>query len=208
MTVRCRAFLILLAMPTLGAMPKVAPAASPHASAALVRRVGSRGRAEVSVRYVVHGASGGARAVHGTLALEPPALARIDIPASGEKLVARSDGGEWLQPATKQMIMFRAQQAAPALRWWRVLLDSDRNARERTSGTGHYVLTLLTERGVPEDSAEVWLDARGLPVRLSVPAGDPGAAEYRLGGWRFLRARGAKAFRLALPAGYESVEWP
>ncbi len=177
-------------------------------SAALVRALGPGGRAEATLRYGLPTATGATRVVHATLALEPPAFARLDVPSTGEKIVARADGGEWLQPSTRQLVRFPAKQAAPALRWWRVLLAAERSTRERAVGEGRYVVTLLSERGAEEDSAEVWLDGRGLPSRLVVPAGDPDAAVYRLTNWRFLRARGAGGFRLAAPAGYESIELP
>lgn len=182
--------------------------AAPRSSAALTRLLGPGGRAEATLRYAVPSATGAPRVVHATLALEPPAFARLDVPSTGEKLVARADGGEWLQPSLRQLVRFPARQAAPALRWWRVLLASDRSVRERAVGDARYVVTLLSEHGAPEDSAEVWLDTKGLPTRLVVPAGDPDAAVYRLHNWRFLRARGAAGFRLTAPAGFESVELP
>ncbi len=185
-----------------------APSPALQCSAALVRSLGANGRAEATLRYGVPASGGGTRSVRATLALEPPSRARIDVPATGETIVARADGGEWLQPALRQLLRFEARQAAPALRWWRVLLAADRSARERSLGGGRYVLVLLSERGAPEDSAEVWLDPRGLPARLIVPAGDPEGAVYRLGGWRFTRARGEAAFRLRAPAGYESIDMP
>ena len=183
-----------------------AHAAEPQASAALARALAGNGRAEATLRYAVETPAGGERIVHAALALEPPDRARIDVPGSGEKLVARADGGEWLQPATRQLVRFGAKQAAPALRWWRVLLADDRAARERAVGEGHWILTLLSAGGAPEDSAEVWLDAHGLPVRLVVPAGDPEAEVYRLGGWRFMRAHGEAAFKLPVPKGFEAVD--
>jgi hypothetical protein len=178
-------------------------------SAALAKALGPAGRAEATLRYGLPAAGGVSRVVHATLTLEPPARARIDVPATGEKIVARADGGEWLQPSTRQLVRFRAQQAAPALRWWRVLLAADPSARERPLGDNRYVVSLPEgPGGVPADSAEVWLDARGLPARLIVPAGDPDGAVYRLGGWRFMRARGEAAFRLIAPKGYEAVDLP
>jgi hypothetical protein len=185
-----------------------AGAATLRASDALARELARAGRAEATLRYLVASPAGAARAVHATLALEPPDRVRVDVGATGEKLVARSDGGEWVQPATRQVVRFAAQRSAAALRWWRVLLATDAPARERRIANDRWVVTLLDGRGQPADSAEVWLDTRGLPARLVVPAGDPDAAVYRLGGWRFMRSRGAAAFHLAVPAGYEAVEAP
>ncbi len=207
-----RAFRFAVVLMALGfaSTPARAQAAGPRATAALARALASTGRAEATLRYEVELPGGGVRVVHAALALEPPARARIDVPGSGERLVSRADGGEWLQPATRQLLRFRAQQAA-ALRWWRVLIDPGapgHDVRERASGQGRWVLTLLSPHGAPTDSAEVWLDAHGLPARLVVPAGDPQGARYRLNGWRFTHPRGEAAFRLALPAGYEAVDMP
>lgn len=188
--------------------PSGAPAAGLQASAALTRALARGGRAEATLRYLTTGMSGTPRAVHATLALEPPDRVRMDVSASGEKLVARADGGEWLQPATRQLLRFPARRSAAALRWWRVLLATSGTARERKVSDGRFVVTLLGEHGVAVDSAEVWLDAHGFPARLVVPAGDPDAAVYRLGSWRFMRARGESAFRLAAPRGFEVVDTP
>lgn len=197
----------LLAAAVLFALPaRSAPALK--SSAALNRALGPAGRAEATLRYALPSPGGTARVVHATLTLEPPARARIDVSATGEKLVARADGGEWLQPATRQLVRFGARHAAPALRWWRVLLAGDPAARERALGGNRYVVTLPAAAGEAAATAEVWLDARGLPARLIVPAGDPEGAVYRLGGWRFMRARGEAAFHLLTPPGYEAVDLP
>ncbi len=185
-----------------------AGAATLQSAAKLVRSLGGSGRAEASLRFTVPGAATAGREVRAMLALEPPDRARLDMPASGERIVARADGGEWLQPSAHQLLRFRADQAAPALRWWRVLLGSESTARERAVGPSRYVITLLDEHGAPEDSAEVWLDPRGLPARLVVPAGDPEAMLYRLANWRFVHARGEPAFHHHAPPGYETVDMP
>lgn len=199
--------MVLAALALACAVP-AALASGLQASAALSRALAGGGRGEATLRYLTTGPGGTPRAVHATLALEPPDRARMDVTASGEKLVARADGGEWLQPATRQLLRFPARRSAAALRWWRVLLATNGNARERKVADGRFVVTLLGERGAAVDSAEVWLDAHGLPSRLVVPAGDPEAAVYRLGGWRFTRARGEPAFRLAAPRGFEVVDTP
>ncbi len=65
------------------------------------------GRAEVTLRYALPAAPGArARVVYGSLALEPPDRVRLDVPASGERIVADASGGAWLQPATKQLLRF------------------------------------------------------------------------------------------------------
>lgn len=174
---------------------------------AFAREVAAAGRAEVTIRYSLPPMPGAkARVVYGSLSLEPPGLVRLDVPATGERLAARGDGGEWLQPATKQLLRFGARQAAPALRWWRVLLGDATLVRERRLADGRFALAMRDGAGVA-DSAVVQLDARGLPSRLEV-AGAEGPVTYRLSGWRFTRARGVKTFRLEAPAGYETVTLP
>lgn len=174
---------------------------------ALTEALRSHGRAQAALRYAMTDAAGAPRTVRATLALEAPAFARLDVNTTGEKLVVRAEGGEWLQPVARQVLHFRAVQAAAPLRWWRVLLGGDRDARERRSGDA-WTLTLLDAKGAAADSARVWLDARGLPSRLEVGDGGGNTVTYRLSAWRFLPARGAAAFQLAVPAGYESVELP
>lgn len=174
---------------------------------ALTQALDKHGRAEASLRYSLPALSGAPRAVHATLALEPPAFARLDVTSTGEKLVVREHGGEWLQPQTRQLLHFRAAQAAAPLRWWRVLLGEEHGARERRFAEG-FVLTLLDHHGAAVDSARVWLDGKGMPNRLEVGDGGGGVMTYRLSGWRFLHARGEAAFHLAAPARYESVELP
>ena len=189
---------VLLALP--------ANAAPLEASRALVRSLAQRGRAEATLRYTVAVAPGAApRSMHATLALEPPDRARLDVPGTGEKITLRGDGGEWLQPSMKQLVMLRPRHAVGALQWWRVLLGDGAGVRERRLAQGGYRLVTTT---VHADSADVWLDARGLPARLELPDGTGGRAVYRLAGWRFSRARGNAAFHLATPAGYVPVEMP
>jgi hypothetical protein len=184
-----------------------APASALEASAKLGRQLREAGRAEVSLRYDLPAAPGAQpRPVAGSLALEPPDRVRLDVPASGERLVASGEGGAWLQPATKQLLRFGPRQAAPALRWWRVLLGASEGVRERRVAQGQYVLVLADRSGVA-DSATVWLDSHGLPARLAV-GGPDDTVTYRLNGWRFTRAHGAQAFRLAAPTGYETVDLP
>lgn len=192
----------------LAALACAAPASALETSRVLQRELESAGRAEAHLRYSTAGLGGGARTVHALLALELPERARLDVTSTGEKIVSRPDGGEWLQPSLKQMLKFRPQQAAAALRWWRVLLGGDAHARERRTGEHTFVVTLLGPGGAPEDSAEVTLNSRGLPLRLAAPAGSPDAQVYRLEGWRFMRPRGAVGFKLAAPAGYEVVALP
>ncbi len=176
-------------------------------SRALTQALRTGGRAEAALRYALPAIDGTAHSVRATLALEPPVFARLDVAATGEKLVVRSDGGEWLQPQAHQVLHFRAAQAAAPLRWWRVLLGEEAGARERRVGDG-YLLTLIDFHGAPVDSARVWLDGKGMPSRLEVGDGGGGVTTYRLSGWRMRPGRGAAAFHLIVPAGFESVELP
>lgn len=178
-----------------------------EAAAKLSEALRVHGRAEVTLRYSLPGAPGAkARVVYGSLALEPPDRVRLDVPASGERIVASAAGGAWLQPGTKQLLRFGPRQAAPALRWWRVLLGEGGAVRERRLAPGCFGLALADAAGVA-DSATVWLDGRGLPARLQVGDGDE-AVTYRLSGWRFPRARGAKGFTLTAPPGFETIDVP
>ena len=199
----------IFVMTALAVCAVCAPAARAlETSRVLERELGASGRAEAHLRYVTAGPGRSARTVNALLALELPERARLDVTSTGEKIVSRPDGGEWLQPSLKQMLKFRPQQAAAALRWWKALLGEDGHARERRTGDHTYVVTLLGPGGAPEDSAEVTLNSRGLPLRLASPAGSPDAQVYRFEGWRFMRPRGAAAFKLTAPAGYEVVPLP
>lgn len=204
-----RAALVAIALASLAAPGawSATAASGLQSSAKLSQRLRASGRAEVTLRYTLAATPGGKdREVSGALALEPPDRVRLDVSSTGERLVASAEGGAWLQPATKQLLRFGPQQAAPALRWWRVLLGAGDGVRERRVAADHYVL-VLTERTGVADSAAVWLDPAGLPKRLVVGGGED-ALEYRLAGWRFMHARGASAFRLTAPAGYETVDLP
>jgi len=200
-----RAFVVALAL--LAAAPAAAPGAGLESSARLARELTASRRAVVAVHFTRPGFAGGAgRTLVGTLSLEAPDRVRLDLEGSGESLVARGDGGEWLLPSTKQLLRFGARAASPALRWWRVLLGDAAGVRETRLGPGRYRLAQGEGAGFA-DSATVVLDARGLPARIEV-AGPDGALAYRLSRWRFTTAKGAAAFRLAAPAGYETVDVP
>ena len=205
--IRQRGMIMLFSLALATALPGAASPAGLQSSAKLARQLGAAGRAEVTLRYALPAVPGDApREVRGALALEPPDRVRLDVAGSGERLVARGDGGEWLQPSTKQLLRFGADQVSPAFRWWRALLGDASLVRERRVAEGRYVLVMKDEAG-DADSATVWLDAHGLPSRLDVGAGD-GGMTYRLSGWKFVAARGAAGFRLSAPAGYETIELP
>lgn len=200
--------MIRLPLALLWVVMLAAPALALESSGALERELRAAGRAEATVSYLVATPTGAVRTVHGRLALELPGQVRLDVTSTGEKIVARADGGEWLQPSLHQLVRFKAQQSAAALRWWRVLLGEDRTVRERRIGPGRYVVTMFNASGAPIDSAEVVLGTRGLPVRLVTPPGEADAQVYRLEAWHFSRPRGAANFRLSAPTGFESVTLP
>lgn len=158
------------------------------------------GRAEVTLSWSV-----GDGRNSGTLALEPPSLARLDVGTTGEQVTLRADGGEWLQPELKQMVKLTPEHAGVAMRWWRLLAGGE-VAREQKLGRGGYRLTV--GQGDDTDSAEVWLDARGFPARLVLGDAIGGRQDYTLRNWKFSRARGHTAFRIAVPPGVEVVELP
>ena len=90
----------------------------------LVQRLGRAGRATVAFRAVTR-SEGGVRARRGTLALEPPDRVRIDFPALGERIALRSDGGEWVQPAARQMLTLTTQHVASTMGLWRLFLNPE-----------------------------------------------------------------------------------
>ena len=190
--------LALLAGAILAVLPAMADAAPLQSTRALAAELKRAGRAEVTLTWNIGDAGDGR--LSGTLALEPPSLARLEVGATGEKVTLRADGGEWLQPALGQMVKLSPEHSGAAMRWWRLLAGGE-PARERALGRGGYRLVVGT--GADADSAQVWLDARGLPQRLVLDVGT-----YALSGWRFTRARGASAFRITAPPGVEVVELP
>ena len=210
LAVRVRRVALLLALALTAVSAGLAAAATPPATRLestrrLAAELKRAGRAEVTISWNL-GLAGEASRMSGTLALEPPSLARLDVPGTGDRVTLRADGGEWLQPGLRQLLKLSPQHSGAAMRWWR-LLAAGEGARERRLGRGGYRL-VVGERAGEADSAEVWLDARGFPSRLVLDDGAGGRQEYTLRGWRFTRARGVAGFRLAAPAGIEVVELP
>lgn len=216
---------VLLLLAVAGAMPAHALESTRALAAGLART----GRAEATLSWSVVGPPGSsAGAMRGVLAVEPPALARLDIAATGERITLREDGGEWLQPRLQQFVKLDARHSVAAMRWWRLFAGSapargaagtppkgaaDGAARavafaETKLGPAHYRLVIPATPWAGADSADVWLDARGLPGRLELADGMGGHTTYRLSAWRFVRARGMAAFRLTAPPGVETVELP
>ena len=183
-------------------------AAPLESTRALREGLAAHGRAEALLSWTVPGTSGTATTpMHGTLSLELPSLARLDIRGSGEQVTLRADGGEWLQPRLHQMVRLDARRSVAAMGWWRLLVGGE-GASERALGSRHWRLTIAATARTDADSADVWLDARGLPSRLEMAAVGGDRTVYRLAGWRFTRAKGVSAFRLVAPSGVEVVEMP
>ena len=107
----------------------------------------------------------------------------------------------------KQFIRLTPRHSVAAMRWWR-LLGSGTGASERRLAARRYRLTIAGTPQAAADSADVWLDARGLPSRLELADGMGGKQIYRLAAWRFSKPKGAAAFRLTPPPGVEVVEMP
>jgi hypothetical protein len=180
---------------------------APVATRALLARLKVTGRAEATLRLRRQDLlSGRTVTLGGRLALEPPGLARLDL-EDGQRLTLRRDGGDWLQPATRQLVRAGARAAAGALQWWTALLDPGAaGLEERKLGPDRYALT----RGAGADTLTqvVELGADRLPRRLWVDPGYGGRVEYQVLRWRFTRPRGRAAFVLEPPPGFETVEMP
>jgi hypothetical protein len=199
---RLRCFSALLAL-----VCAAAPVAAGSATRGLAEALRSHGRAEATLAWSAPGPPGApARTLRGALALQS-GLARLDVPATRESITLRADGGEWSQPGLGQFLLLTPRHAVAAMRWWRVLAGAE-EANERALARGRWRLVLPATPWAAADSAEVTLDARGLPASLVLGDGVGGTTTYRVSGWRFSAARGAGAFRLRPPPGVEPVELP
>jgi hypothetical protein len=191
-----------------GAHPVAAAVATPlSASRALVAGLASSGRAEATLRLSrLDPLSGRTNVVRGRLILELPRLARMEL-EDGQRLTLRGDGGDWLQPATRQLVRAGPRSVAGALVWWGALLDPQAmGVQERLVGPRQYVLTRPGAGEVLTQRIELGVD--GLPRRLTVEMSLGERAEYRLTRWRFVRSRGPADFVLKAPKGFEVVELP
>ncbi len=176
------------------------------ARALLARLAGGR-RAEATLRITrADPLTGRPVTTRGKLALELPGLARLDL-AGGESLTLRADGGDWLQPATRQLIRAGSRSAAGALVWWQVFLPAgSAGVRETAIGPREY---RLEPAGAGDGAAQiVRLGGDGLPRRMTVTTASGDTVEFALERWRFAAARGPAGFRLEAPRGYEVVEMP
>lgn len=173
----------------------------------LLAKLRGAGRAEASVRLERRDPlSGRTTVLRGRLVLELPHFARLDL-GDGQGLTLREDGGDWLQPATRQLIRAGARSAAGPLVWWGALLDPGGGGlHERKTGPREYVLLLP---GAGEAMAQrMELGTEGLPRRLLVVPSPEDSVEYRIVRWRFAPARGRSDFVLQTPPGFEVVELP
>jgi len=202
-----RLAVLLLAL-SFGTGP-AAGAARLQSTRGLLDRLRSTGRAEAAVETTVEDLLGGkARTVRGRLVLELPHFARLDFPEH-ESLTLREDGGDWLQPHTRQLLRSGPESAEAAMRWSAVLLASGAGeVRERPMAGGGFELSRAGPDSARAERQRVWLGADGYPARLEIvnPSGE--RRTYRLSGWKFSRARGRAAFVLRAPAGFEVVDLP
>jgi hypothetical protein len=176
---------------------------------ALRAALAARGRLEADVRVEdADPVTGRTQVTRGVLALEAPRFASLRFGATGEALTLRADGGDWLQPKLHQLVRAGPRSAAAGLRWWGVLADAAAPVRERALGGGRFALVPEAGDSSGIGEARLTLDAAGMPARLEiVEAGSPGRV-FRLTHWKRVRPRGARAFHLEPPHGYEVVELP
>lgn len=220
-----RSLLPLLAalLVALGAGAQAAPGVAAHVKAAtpaaadglastraFARRLEASGRAAATIeRRAVDPVTGLGRSARGRLTLELPDRALLEFPATGERIALRSDGGEWLQPALRQMLRLGPRSAAAGRRWWELLLPGDGSRfGERALSARRYAVASPSTEDFAADTAWVSLDPQGLPAELEYRDSSESRVSYRFSGWRFERPRGRSAFLLAPPAGIQVVELP
>jgi len=176
---------------------------------ALARSLRSSGRAWASFeRESLDPLSGSAVTLKGELVLELPDRVALSFASSGERLSLHGDGGEWLQPELRQMLVLGPPQVAAARLWWDALMGRRHpEGAVRRLSSGAFLLLSSPGQG-SADSAWVWTDRRGLPVRLEVADETGGRQVFRFRDWRFSRARGREAFVVHAPPGYRVIEMP
>ncbi|HYM81052.1 MAG TPA: hypothetical protein VEY91_06540 [Candidatus Limnocylindria bacterium] len=188
----------------------VSPAASRLETArVLEQRLTRHGRAEAQVVHALADALGAAAPRRARLALEP-GLVRLDFTDDGERVTLREDGGEWLQPGPRQILLLPSDQIAGAAAIWNALLGSERDRfTERRIASNRFLLTpspaLAENVAAPFESLWVTLGQDRLPSRIEVRDASGQLLRLRFSGWRFAAARGPTAFRLAAPKGYAVV---
>lgn len=187
--------------------PTTRAAGPPLCTRALLERLARAGRAEARVTITTREVELGTRSRRGVLAIELPDRLRLDYAAGGERLTARGDGGEWLQPAGRQMLIMGPEQAARAAGLWRALRGTDgAGFAERKLAARTFEL-ITTRAGVEAETVRVVLGEDGLPSVLEMAAGDL-TWTVRLRGWRFEPARGRSAFVLRAPPDFEVLDMP
>jgi outer membrane lipoprotein-sorting protein len=173
----------------------------------LLQKLAAAGRAEVRLVQTSE-SDAGVATQRASLALEAPQRLRLEYPSTGERIALRADGGEWLQPAARQMLILRGDRAENARALWRMLeAGGGERFSERPLGSGRFELVARGAGGSVPDSVWVDVGGDGLPTRLESRMGDV-RWTMRFSAWRFGRARGRSAFVLRAPAGYETVEMP
>ena len=186
-----------------------APAAEHLASTSgLTKRLARTGRGEARLTQTVVADGETLRADRGRIVLEPPNRLRLDFASSGEQITMRGDGGEWLQPKLRQLLILRPEQAQAVVATWRSFLDGGADSyRERSRGPRRYRLLPLAATEDGPDSLDVELGPDGLPRHVDLWVGDQ-CWRLALAGWSFGKAKGSAAFTLRAPIGYNVFEWP
>jgi hypothetical protein len=184
----------------LSAAPAQADVRAGVGAGAFSERLRRAGRAVAAFERTATDLLDGTRtAASGTVTLEAAGRASVAF-STGERVVVRGDGGEWLQPALRQMIRLGPAGAARARSWWDAVLAAEGGARSRD---GRQVLRSADGA----DSAFVTWGRGGLPTRLDYQEGAV-RVSFRFRSWRFSAARGDAAFRITAPRGYEVVDLP
>jgi hypothetical protein len=174
----------------------------------LVKKLQTSGRGEATLTQTVVASGETLRADRGRLSLEPPDRMRIDFKTSGEQVTMRADGGEWMQPSLRQLLVLRPEQAQAVVATWRAFLDGGAATyREISRGPRRYRLVPLSESEGSADSIDVELGSDQLPRRLQMWVGEQ-HWWLTLGSWTFAKPKGSTAFTLRAPAGYSVFEWP
>ncbi|MGH3054637.1 MAG: LolA family protein [Gaiellaceae bacterium] len=184
--------------------------ATEHASrlAPFFARVRGAGRAQVQIERRTRSAlAEGEQVTRGRVTLEPPARARVDF-EGGECVTVRDDGGEWLQPAFRQLVKLGPERARGALGWCDLLLGDRAGAIRSHDLADGRVLLVRAEGPNAADSAWASLDASGQPTVLEFRAASGELERTRLTHWSFSAARGRAAFVLTAPHGFEIVDLP
>jgi hypothetical protein len=201
---------------------EAAPAAHPalHSTRALVGKLAKSGRGEVPVTVSRADPLGGPDHVdEGRLSLEPPDRVRLDFATTGERIALRGDGGEWVQPQTRQMVKIRRDQAGLATWLWEVFLAGGADAfveqaagpeaaGKPAPGGKRFMLEPRDRNAGLPGKITIQTDSNGLPSEVRFTDPDGAETRYRFRGWSFRAAKGAKAFTLSAPHGYATVDLP